>query len=33
VAAQFAALPYKKKQTEWRALRRALDRSDPSYRD
>ena len=33
VAAQFAALPYKKKQTEWRALRRALDRTDPSYRD
>lgn len=33
VAAQFANLPYKKKQTEWRALRRALDRSDPSYRD
>jgi len=33
VAGQFANLPYKKKQTEWRALRRALDRSDPSYRD
>jgi ribulose-5-phosphate 4-epimerase/fuculose-1-phosphate aldolase len=33
VAAQFANLPYKKKQTEWRALRRALDRTDPSYRD
>ncbi len=33
VALQFAGLPYKKRQTEWRALRRALDRTDPSYRD
>lgn len=32
VADQFAGLPYKKAQTEWKALRRALDRSDPSYR-
>ena len=31
VADQFAGLPYKKSQTEWKALRRALDRSDPSY--
>jgi ribulose-5-phosphate 4-epimerase/fuculose-1-phosphate aldolase len=32
VAEQFRNLPYKKKQTEWHALRRALDRLDPGYR-
>jgi len=33
VAEQFRNLPYKKQQTEWLALRRTLDRIDPSYRD
>lgn len=33
VAAQFRNLPYKKKQTEWLALRRTLERVDPSDRD
>jgi len=32
VAEQFRNLPYKKRQTEWLALRRTLDRADPSYR-
>jgi ribulose-5-phosphate 4-epimerase/fuculose-1-phosphate aldolase len=31
VASQFANLPYKKRQVEWLALRRTLDRTDPSY--
>jgi ribulose-5-phosphate 4-epimerase/fuculose-1-phosphate aldolase len=32
VAAQFKALPYKAKKTEWKALLRMLERTDPSYR-
>jgi ribulose-5-phosphate 4-epimerase/fuculose-1-phosphate aldolase len=31
VAAQFKSLPYKAKKTEWKALLRLLDRTDPSY--
>ena len=31
-AGQFASLPYKQKNTEWKAHLRMLDRSDPSYR-
>jgi len=30
-AAQFAALPYKPKRPEWKALLRMLDKADPSY--
>jgi ribulose-5-phosphate 4-epimerase/fuculose-1-phosphate aldolase len=32
-AAQFAALPYKPKRPEWKALLRMLDRTDPSYKN
>ena len=32
VAAQFKSLPYKARQTEWKALLRTLDKSDPSYK-
>ena len=32
VAGQFNALPYKAKNTEWKAHLRMLDRTDPSYR-
>jgi ribulose-5-phosphate 4-epimerase/fuculose-1-phosphate aldolase len=31
-AAQFKGLPYKQKQTEWKAHRRMLDAADPSYK-
>ncbi|MGE5525707.1 MAG: class II aldolase/adducin family protein [Rhodospirillaceae bacterium] len=33
VAQQFKTLPYKAKQTEWKALLRMLDRTDPTYRN
>jgi ribulose-5-phosphate 4-epimerase/fuculose-1-phosphate aldolase len=33
VAAGFKGLPYKAKKTEWVALRRMLDRTDPSYKN
>ncbi len=33
VAQQFRLLPYKAKKTEWKALRRMLDRTDPTYRN
>ncbi|HWI14563.1 MAG TPA: class II aldolase/adducin family protein [Burkholderiales bacterium] len=33
VAQQFKTLPYKAKKTEWKALLRMLDRTDPTYRD
>ncbi len=33
VARQFKSLPYKTKQTEWKALVRMLDRTDPSYKN
>ena len=33
VAVQFRNLPYKARQTEWKALLRMLDGSDPSYQD
>lgn len=32
-ARQFKGLPYKAKKTEWRALLRMLDKTDPSYQD
>lgn len=32
VAQQFKGLPYKAKKTEWKALLRMLDRTDPTYR-
>ena len=32
VALQFKTLPYKAKQTEWKAHLRMLDRMDPSYK-
>lgn len=32
-ARQFKGLPYKPKQTEWKALTRMLDKTDPSYKD
>lgn len=31
-AAQFAALPYKPKQPEWKALLRMLDKKEPTYK-
>lgn len=33
VAHQFRTLPYKAKKTEWNALLRMLDRTDPTYRN
>ncbi len=33
VAGQFRKLPYKAKKTEWKALLRMLDKTDPSYKD
>ena len=33
VAGQFKRLPYKAKKTEWKALLRMLDKTEPSYRD
>jgi ribulose-5-phosphate 4-epimerase/fuculose-1-phosphate aldolase len=33
VAGQFKGLPYKAKKTEWKALLRMLDKTDPSYKD
>ncbi len=33
VAAQFKGLPYKAKKTEWKALLRMLDKTDPTYKD
>jgi ribulose-5-phosphate 4-epimerase/fuculose-1-phosphate aldolase len=33
VAQQFKTLPYKAKKTEWKALLRMLDRTDPTYRN
>jgi ribulose-5-phosphate 4-epimerase/fuculose-1-phosphate aldolase len=33
VARQFKGLPYKAKKTEWKALIRMLDKTDPSYKD
>jgi ribulose-5-phosphate 4-epimerase/fuculose-1-phosphate aldolase len=33
VAAQFRKLPYKAKKTEWKALTRMLDKTDPTYKD
>ena len=33
VASQFKKLPYKAKKTEWKALLRMLDKTDPSYKD
>ena len=33
VAVQFRGLPYKAKKTEWKALLRMLDKTDPSYKD
>jgi ribulose-5-phosphate 4-epimerase/fuculose-1-phosphate aldolase len=33
VARQFKALPYKARKTEWKALLRMLDRTDPTYRN
>jgi ribulose-5-phosphate 4-epimerase/fuculose-1-phosphate aldolase len=33
VAAQFKNLPYKPKRPEWKALRRMLDKTDPSYKN
>ena len=32
-ARQFKGLPYKPKKTEWKALLRMLDKTDPSYRE
>jgi len=32
-ARQFKGLPYKPKKTEWKALTRMLDKTDPSYKD
>ncbi|HEV7820375.1 MAG TPA: class II aldolase/adducin family protein [Burkholderiales bacterium] len=32
-AAQFKKLPYKAKKTEWKALTRMLDKTDPSYKN
>jgi hypothetical protein len=32
-ARQFRGLPYKAKKTEWKALLRMLDKTDPSYKD
>jgi ribulose-5-phosphate 4-epimerase/fuculose-1-phosphate aldolase len=32
VAAQFKKLPYKAKKTEWKALTRMLDKTDPTYK-
>ena len=32
-ARQFKGLPYKAKKTEWKALLRMLDRTDPSYKE
>jgi len=32
-AAQFKKLAYKEKKTEWKALTRMLDKTDPSYKD
>jgi ribulose-5-phosphate 4-epimerase/fuculose-1-phosphate aldolase len=33
VAVQFRGLPYKAKKTEWKALLRMLDKTDPSYKE
>lgn len=33
VAQQFKGLPYKARKTEWKALLRMLDRTDPTYRN
>ena len=32
VARQFKGLPYKAQKTEWQALLRMLDKTDPSYK-
>ena len=33
VAGQFKRLWYKEKKTEWKALLRMLDKTEPSYKD